>query len=81
MTPLYKNVIQDSAGIDKPNCYFPQNTGYIAEDPINNNPLTLKKSSTSPKNPFGQDFDELIFQTKQIGSGIHISITPKGITR
>uniref|UniRef100_A0A914D8X3 Uncharacterized protein n=1 Tax=Acrobeloides nanus TaxID=290746 RepID=A0A914D8X3_9BILA len=55
-------------------------TGYIAEVNINSsNSITLKKSASSPKNPFGQDFDELVFQSTEIGSGLFVSIAPKGV--
>lgn len=64
-----------------PQCYFPSNTGYVAEDSLTTNPTTLKKSSISVKNPYGQDFDELLFQANEIGSAIHIVINPKGVKR
>lgn len=63
-----------------PQCYYPPNTGYIVESSSTNS-LTLKKSPTSPKNPYGQDFEELIFAWEEIGAGIHLTISPKNTTR
>jgi hypothetical protein len=68
--------------INAPHCYFPQNTGYIAEVPVNSsNTITLKKSSNGAKNPYSQDFDELTFQHTELGSALYVSISPKGATR
>jgi hypothetical protein len=64
-----------------PTCFFPPNTGYIAEDSIDSNVITLKKSPSSVSNLFGQDFQELVFNVDEIGSGLHITIVPKNQTR
>uniref|UniRef100_A0A914CR99 P-type domain-containing protein n=1 Tax=Acrobeloides nanus TaxID=290746 RepID=A0A914CR99_9BILA len=64
-----------------PTCFFPPNTGYIAEDSIDSNVVTLKKSPSSVSNLFGQDFQELVFHVDEIGSGLHITIVPKNQTR
>jgi len=63
-----------------PQCYYPPNTGYTLESSSTNS-LTLKKSPSSVKNPYGQDFDELLFSWEEIGAGIHLTIAPKNSTR
>ena len=41
----------------------------------------LQKSSSSVNNPYGTDFQELVFSYNQIGAGLHVTISPKGMTR
>jgi hypothetical protein len=61
-----------------PLCYFPANTGYIVPGTFSSGDksISLKKSSQSVGNPFGNDFSDLTFQWKEIGSGVYIKIAP-----
>uniref|UniRef100_A0A914EGP7 P-type domain-containing protein n=1 Tax=Acrobeloides nanus TaxID=290746 RepID=A0A914EGP7_9BILA len=65
---------------DIPNCYFPPNTGYIATKFYENSTILMKKQN-SVKNPYGEDFNTLIFKANRIGAGLHISIYPPNVER
>uniref|UniRef100_A0A914ECA2 P-type domain-containing protein n=1 Tax=Acrobeloides nanus TaxID=290746 RepID=A0A914ECA2_9BILA len=68
-----------------PWCYFPTNTGYVQSSmPSTNGGVTtikLQKSTQSPGNPFGSDFENLNFQYQEIGAGLRVTISPDGISR
>ena len=73
----YKFICQNTTTV--PLCYFPPNTGYIVAS--GGNPILLQKSLSSVNNPYGTDFQELVFSYNQIGAGLHVTISPKGMTR
>uniref|UniRef100_A0A914EBC2 P-type domain-containing protein n=1 Tax=Acrobeloides nanus TaxID=290746 RepID=A0A914EBC2_9BILA len=60
-----------------PLCYFPPNTGYIVAS--GGNPILLQKSSSSVNNPYGTDFQELVFSYNQIGvHPFYLGLEPDG---
>ena len=60
-----------------PLCYFPENTGYIASQSFDSaqKSIKLQKSSTSVKNPFGDDFPSLEFQWQELGDAVYVKIS------
>uniref|UniRef100_A0A914D0Z4 P-type domain-containing protein n=1 Tax=Acrobeloides nanus TaxID=290746 RepID=A0A914D0Z4_9BILA len=63
-----------------PLCYFPSKIGYKVED-TSGHVYLLKKDPYGFKNPYGDDFKELIFTYKEIGAGLHVMIYPSGPVR
>ncbi|KAI1719105.1 glycosyl hydrolases family 31 domain-containing protein [Ditylenchus destructor] len=57
-----------------PLCYFPTKTGYVMKSDMGNGQLLLEKYEDGPKNPFGEDFQELSLNYKSIGSALKVSI-------
>ena len=66
-----------------PLCYFPDNTGYIASQTFQSGDKSIKlqKSSASVKNPFGDDFQNLVFEWKELGAGVYVKISPDNTQR
>ncbi|KAI1730110.1 glycosyl hydrolases family 31 domain-containing protein [Ditylenchus destructor] len=60
-----------------PLCYFPTKTGYVMKSDIGNGQLLLEKYEDGPKNPFGEDFQQLRLNYKSIGSALKVSIGNK----
>jgi len=63
-----------------PKCYYPPKVGYKL-DSASGNVLLLRKDENGFKNPYGEDFKELIFTYKEIGAGMHVAIYPSGPVR
>uniref|UniRef100_A0AC34QMP2 P-type domain-containing protein n=1 Tax=Panagrolaimus sp. JU765 TaxID=591449 RepID=A0AC34QMP2_9BILA len=68
----------DESGLNVPWCYFPPNTGYLAKNwtTESDKQLLLEKDAKSVKNPFGTDFQQLDFSWSELGSAVHLKISP-----
>uniref|UniRef100_A0A7E4VGI2 Maltase n=1 Tax=Panagrellus redivivus TaxID=6233 RepID=A0A7E4VGI2_PANRE len=67
-----------------PLCYFPANNGYTVTDQsvkANTTTATLTFSSGATANPFGTNFQQLQFQSTQLGNALKVSIKPVGTSR
>lgn len=64
--------------LNVPWCYFPPNTGYLAKNLTteSDKQLLLEKDAKSVKNPFGTDFQQLDFSWSELGSAVHLKISP-----
>ncbi|KAE9546267.1 hypothetical protein FO519_010521, partial [Halicephalobus sp. NKZ332] len=60
-----------------------ENTGYVASQSFQSGDKSIKlqKSSQSVNNPFGDDFQNLVFEWKEIGAGVYVKISPDNTQR